>query len=448
MCFHDTFADRQPQPGASGKADALPEEVREPLGRDPPSLVRDRDREVRAVARRLHPDRRRLRGVPPRVGEEIDEHLYDALGVGHRPRKVRRKVDEDRVPASAAQERGPGLVHQRGHVGGLGCDGERARLDASRVQQVRDEAPHVVGLAVDEAKELQHLGPGRDRRGLEHGRGRTLDGGERGAQFVAHHAQEVRPLPLQFVERRQILQRDDDRDHLSRLGMDRGRVDERPHAPAVGHRELDLFGARRRGALELPGQRELRERVLPPVGVPAGHHLQKLLRRTARGADLLADPLRFPVQRHHTPRLCVEHRHAHRRGFHQGLQVGAGPLDVAVGAGIRDRRGRLRGEEGENLLVFSRERLAVALLPEEEVTEMLAPVVHRRSLNRPRNPRRRVEAARPEVTGEVRKPKWLQMVPKMLEEPQPVGPRRHRPLLVESEAGGQEVPKLPLLVAS
>ena len=34
----------------------------------------------------------------------------------------------------------------------------------------------------------------------------------------------------------------------------------------------------------------------------------------------------------------------------------------------------------------------------------------------------------------------------MLEEPQPVGPRRHRPLLVESEAGGQEVSKLPLLV--
>ena len=79
-----------------------------------------------------------------RVREEVGQHLHDAVAVGHRPRQVRREVDEDGVPAAAAQEGGPGPVDQRGDVRRLGRDRERARLDAPRVQEVRDQAAHVV----------------------------------------------------------------------------------------------------------------------------------------------------------------------------------------------------------------------------------------------------------------------------------------------------------------
>ena len=192
-----------------------------------------------------------------RVREEVVHHLHDALRVGHRTRQVRRQVDEDGVPASAAQERAAGPVHQRGDVRGLGRDGERARLDASRVQKVRDEAPHVVGLPVDDAEELEQLGLGRDRHGAEHGRRRALDRGQRGAELVAHHPEELSPLPLELVERRQVLHGDDDRHDPSLLRTDRRDVDEHPDAPPVGHRQLDLLGPHRRGAPELPGQGQL-----------------------------------------------------------------------------------------------------------------------------------------------------------------------------------------------
>ena len=94
---------------------------------------------------------------------------------------------------------------------GLGRDGERSRLDAARVEEVRDQAPHAVGLPVDDAEELAHLGPRRIRGRMEHGRRRALDRGERRAQLVAHHLEELRALPLELLERREILHRDDDR---------------------------------------------------------------------------------------------------------------------------------------------------------------------------------------------------------------------------------------------
>ena len=123
--------DREPEPGASGGAGALPEEMREPVGRDAPALVRDRERDVAAFGLRLDADRRRRRRACRAAFESrLFEHLGDALGVGHRPREVGRQVDEDGVAASAAQERVPGPVHQHGDAGRLGRDRERAGLDA------------------------------------------------------------------------------------------------------------------------------------------------------------------------------------------------------------------------------------------------------------------------------------------------------------------------------
>ncbi len=207
----ESLADREAEPGAPGRAGALAEQVRQPVRRDPPALVRDRDRDMAVLARRFEADRRGGRSVTGRVRQQVVQHLHDAFAVGHRPRQVRRQVDHDGMAASAAHERVACPVHQGRHVRGLGLDGERARLDAAGVQQVRDQAPHVVGLPADDAEELHHLGLGRERGGVEHGRGRALDRGERGAQFMTHHAEELRALPLQLLERLQVLHGDDDR---------------------------------------------------------------------------------------------------------------------------------------------------------------------------------------------------------------------------------------------
>ena len=80
---------------------------------------------------------------------------------------------------------------------------------------------------------------------------------------MAHQPQEARTLPLELLERRQVLQRDDDRNELLPVpGMDRRQVEQRPHAPTVRHRQLDLLGPHRRGVLEHAGQRHVRERAL------------------------------------------------------------------------------------------------------------------------------------------------------------------------------------------
>ena len=164
----------------------------------------------------------------------------------------------------------------------------------------------MVGLPVDDAEELEQLGLGRRRRGAEHGRGRALNRGEWRAELVAHHSEELRPLPLQLLERPKILHGDDDRYEFPLLRMDRRDVDERPDAPTVGHRQLDLLGAHRRGVLELSGQGKLLERDLRPVGVPPRHHLEELLGRVARSPNLLDDALGLAVERHRAACSGVE----------------------------------------------------------------------------------------------------------------------------------------------
>ena len=439
MRLHEALADREAEPGASGGADALPEEVRELVGRDPPALVRDRERDGAALVRRLDPDRGRGRRVAGRVREEVVQHLHDAVAVGHRPRQVRREVDEDGVPAAAAQEGGPGPVDQRGDVRRLGRDRERARLDAPRVQEVRDQAAHVVGLPVDDAEELEQLGLGRDRHGAQHRRRRALDRGQGGAELVAHHAEEFRPLPLECLERRQVLQGDDDRDDRSALRTDGRDVEERPDAPPVGHRQLDLLGPHRRGSLELPGQGQPFEGERPPVRVPARDHLEQLLRWAARGTEPLDEAPRLPVERHRLAGSGVEHHDADRRGLDERREVGPRPLDVAVRARVRDRRRRLRGEQHQDLLVLTRERLAVLLVAEKEVAEMLAPIAHRGPLQRLRAPGVRGEAARSKIAGQVRHPEWRRLVPQVCEESRPVGPLHHLPARLGRQAGGDEV---------
>ena len=167
---------------AAGQAGVLAEQVRQPLRRHAPALVRDRDGDVDALAHRGDPDGRGLRGVPGGVGEQVVQHLDDAPAVGQRARQVRRQIDQHAVPAAAAQEGVPGPLHQVRDLRRIGGYRERARVDAPNIQQVADQPAHVIGLLVDDAEELAHLGRVELRFGAQRGRGRSLDRGQRRAQ--------------------------------------------------------------------------------------------------------------------------------------------------------------------------------------------------------------------------------------------------------------------------
>ena len=100
----------------------------EVLRRDAPALIGHRDRDMLPVAFRRDPDGGGVRGVARGVGEQVVQHLHDALPVGQHG----RQVDPDGVPAAAADEGAARLVHQGGDLRGLGHHRERARLDAHR----------------------------------------------------------------------------------------------------------------------------------------------------------------------------------------------------------------------------------------------------------------------------------------------------------------------------
>ena len=126
--------------------------------RQAPALVADRDGDVRAVTLGRDPDRGRVGRVPGGVREQVVEHLHDARPIGQHPGQVRRQVDEHGVPAAGGQERAARPVDQLGHLGGLGGDRERARLNAPGIEQVADEPAHVIGLLGDDAVGLVPLG--------------------------------------------------------------------------------------------------------------------------------------------------------------------------------------------------------------------------------------------------------------------------------------------------
>ena len=172
---------------------------------------------------------------------------------------------------------------------------------------------------------------------------------------------------------------DHHRDQRVVLAADRGRVDQHRQAAPVGNAELDLLGAHRLGALQHRGHRQLGERDLAPVRAPVDEGLEQVLRGASRRAQALDDPSRLAVDRDRAAGRRVEDHHADRRGLDQRLEVGAGALLVAVGAGVGDGGGRLGGEHQQHRLVRDAERLPVGLLHQVEVADMDAPVVHRRA---------------------------------------------------------------------
>ena len=230
------------------------------------------------------------------LAEQVAEHLHHSLPVRHDPGQVRRKVDVNLMPAPAAAEAVAGLGHQEGHVRRFGRDRQRARLNAGYVEQVAYQHVHPVHLGVDDPEELPHLGGVQRGGGVQQGGDGALDRGQRGAQLVAHHRQELGPQPLNLLQRGQVLQGDDEGLDLPVLRADGRGVEQRGDAAAVGDPEDDLLGAHR-----LPGAQQLRHRQLhegefPPVAPPAGQSLKELFRRLCRLPQAVDDPLRLQIE--------------------------------------------------------------------------------------------------------------------------------------------------------
>ena len=92
------------------------------------------------------------------VGEQVAQHLDDAPPVRHDQRQVGLKVDVDVVTAASAQERVLGLVDQEDRVRRRRSHRQLPGVDAGHVQQVGDQAAHLVGLLLNNPEEKVHFG--------------------------------------------------------------------------------------------------------------------------------------------------------------------------------------------------------------------------------------------------------------------------------------------------
>ena len=250
--------------------------------------------------------------------------------------QVGREVDVERVPASGAQEGVPGPVHQDCDLHRFGADRQRARFDARHVQQAADQVPHVVGLVDDDAQELAYLGGVQVRRGVQHGGRRAPDGGQRSAQLVAHHAEELGPQPLHLLQGCHVLHGDDDGLHPALSRPDGRGIEQHGDASAAGGLHHDLLGPHRLAGAERLGEGQLLQGELAPVGAPHGQHLQELFRRLVRVPQAIDDPPRLAVERHRSPGPQGEDGDADGRGVDQGLEVRPGAPLVPVPAGVGD----------------------------------------------------------------------------------------------------------------
>ena len=206
--------------------------------------------------------------------------------------------------------------------------------------------------------------------------------------------------------------------------------------PSVRDRNLDLLAVHR-----LAGVRQFRAvGPLAPVGAPDRDRFQRRLRELPRRNQLFDQLPRLVVERFRGACADIVHHDADRRGLDHGLQVGAGPPLLIVGARVVDRRRRLRREHQQDFLVLVVKRLAALLIRDEEVADMRASIEHRRSeIARAHDEVRRI-AERADVARQVRQPERLPKAAQMLEQPQPVGPPVHHvPFLFRRDPRGNEV---------
>ena len=202
-----------------------------------------------------------------------------------------------------------------------------------------------------------------------------------------------------------------------------------------GTETLDLFGAHRLAGAQQLRDGDLAQGNLAAVGAANGDDLQQLLHRAAKCAQALHHAPRLAVERHRAAGSGVEHPDADRGDLDQGFEIGARAALVAVGAGVDDRRRRLRGEQHEHLLVLVGERRPRLLLAEEEGTDLRAAVAHGRALEGLDAHPVGGTAERADIGGHVGYPQRRGQIAQHLEDPHVVRPLLHHPLLLGREAG-------------
>ena len=131
-----------------------------------------------------------------------------------------------------------------------------------------------------------------------------FDGGQRRAQFVAHHAQKLTSRPFQLLDGRQVLYDGDRGLYLPVFGVDGRCVDENDDGLSVRADEQDLLCARGLTAVQHSGQRTLLGSVLAPVHTPVEGDLviaveaaAQRVRHTDDALDLVVDQM--------TSRVCA-----------------------------------------------------------------------------------------------------------------------------------------------
>ncbi len=131
--------------------------------------------------------------VPHPVGDQVDQHLAHAAGIGARGRsplgrQVRAQADP--APGRDRFEQVEHLVDQRREVHRPGRQRQRPRLEPREVEDVADQVEHVAGGGVD-VPEGRLPARGRQVEGPEE-LGEPDDRLQRGAQFVAQGRQQLR----------------------------------------------------------------------------------------------------------------------------------------------------------------------------------------------------------------------------------------------------------------
>ena len=279
------------------------------------------------------------------------------------------------------------------------------------------------------------------RAGLQQSGSRALDRGQRRAQLVAHHAEELRAQAFELLDRRQILHGDDDRRDSTVLGPDRRRVDQHRGVAPVRRREPDFLAAYRLGALQRAGQRGPGQIDLAAVGAPDNDDLQHLLRRVAGRAKPLDDALALLVDREHVAGRGIEDHHADRRGLDQGMEVGPRAFGLAVPGDIVGGSCRAQGDlSQERLVVLGKRR---RLVGEKQVSGVGAAVTNRHSQKGPGESPLRCQAKGVCVGSHVREPQRSANLVEMFEEVRTAGPRRESGALLFREARGHEPMRLP-----
>ena len=415
--------------------------MRQPVRGDAPALVGDRDRHVHALHRGAHRDDRRRGRVPCGIRQQVAQNLHDTTSVGHHVRQVRRQLYPDVLPAARAEERVPGVVHQHGQVRRFRLDRERSRLDVRHVQQVVDQIAHAPGLTLYDAHELHDLRRVAPGQKLNQRRGGTPDGRQRRAQLVTHHAHELRPQPLQLLERRHVLHRHHHRLHLTLVRVDGRGVQQHPHRPAVRNLKHHLLRKHRLPRAEHLRQRKLLEGDPSPIGAPERQYLKEALRRSAVLLQVSHYPRRLTVERHRDSAPCVDDRHAHGRGADQGFQVRSCAPFVAVPPRVGYHQRRLRGERHQRLLVLLAELRGAFLPGQKEAAGPQLPVMHGSSEKRGRGERRAKvpKPLRPQVTRQVAHSERLPHGAEVLEHLRPVGKCPHRLPLPPTQPRGEQI---------